>query len=56
MFVENVNVDTQKLQNPETSGAEYQHGESFGYEVKQCLLEERGYERPLLDRPRAFGG
>jgi predicted restriction endonuclease len=32
--------DTQKLQNPEISGFEYQQGELFGYEVKEYLLEK----------------
>jgi len=32
--------DTQKLENPEISGVEYQHGTLFGYEVKEYLLEK----------------
>ena len=32
--MELVRFDTQKLQNPEISGVEYQHGVLFGYEVK----------------------
>lgn len=39
---EHVKFDTQKLQNPEISGIEYQHGELFGYEVKEYLLEKWG--------------
>jgi 5-methylcytosine-specific restriction endonuclease McrA len=34
--------DTQKLQNPEIAGAEYQRGELFGYEVREYLLEKWG--------------
>jgi len=34
--------DTQKLQNPEVSGIEYQQGELFGYEVREYLLEKWG--------------
>ncbi|MBU2739741.1 RNA-guided endonuclease IscB [Acidithiobacillus concretivorus] len=34
--------DTQALQNPEISGAEYQHGTLFGYEVREYLLEKWG--------------
>lgn len=37
---EHVKFDTQLLQNPEVSGMEYQHGELFGYEVKEYLLEK----------------
>lgn len=39
---EHVKFDTQKLQNPEVSGVEYQRGELFGYEVKEYLLEKWG--------------
>ncbi|MHB1268386.1 MAG: RNA-guided endonuclease IscB [Acidithiobacillus ferriphilus] len=34
--------DTQLLQNPEISGAEYQQGELQGYEVREYLLEKWG--------------
>jgi 5-methylcytosine-specific restriction endonuclease McrA len=34
--------DTQKLQNPEISGVEYQQGELYGYEVREYLLEKWG--------------
>ena len=44
--VETVRFDTQKLQNPEIRGVEYQQGELFGYEVKEYLLEKcRSQER-----------
>lgn len=35
-----VNFDTQKMQNPEVSGVEYQQGELQGYEVREYLLEK----------------
>jgi 5-methylcytosine-specific restriction endonuclease McrA len=34
--------DTQKLQNPEISGVEYQQGDLQGYEVREYLLEKWG--------------
>ena len=34
--------DTQKMQNPEISGMEYQHGTLQGYEIKEYLLEKFG--------------
>lgn len=40
--LELVKFDTQKLQNPEINGVEYQRGELFGYEVKEYLLEKWG--------------
>lgn len=40
--VESVRFDTQAIQNPEISGAEYQRGELFGYEVREYLLEKWG--------------
>lgn len=40
--VETVRFDTQKMQNPEISGVEYQQGDLFGYEVRECLLEKWG--------------
>jgi 5-methylcytosine-specific restriction endonuclease McrA len=38
--VETVRFDTQKLQNPEISGVEYQQGELVGYEVREYCLEK----------------
>ena len=38
--VENVRFDTQKMENPEVSGIEYQQGELHGYEVREYLLEK----------------
>jgi len=40
--LELVKFDTQKLENPEIKGIEYQKGELFGYEVKEYLLEKWG--------------
>lgn len=40
--IETVRFDTQKMQNPEISGIEYQRGELFGYEVREYLLEKWG--------------
>mgnify|MGYP002982598262 CR=1 FL=1 len=37
-----VKFDTQKLQNPEISGNEYQQGTFFEYEVREYLLEKFG--------------
>ena len=42
IVVESVKFDTQKLQNPEISGIEYQQGTLFGYEVREYLLEKFG--------------
>ncbi|MEM8640568.1 MAG: RNA-guided endonuclease IscB [Cyanobacteria bacterium P01_G01_bin.54] len=39
-----VRFDTQSIQNPEISGAEYQQGELAGYEVREYLLEKWGRE------------
>ncbi|WP_287586465.1 RNA-guided endonuclease IscB [Candidatus Borrarchaeum sp.] len=40
--IEVSNLDTQKMQNPEITGMEYQQGELQGYEVKEYLLEKWG--------------
>jgi 5-methylcytosine-specific restriction endonuclease McrA len=40
--VEVSSFDTQKMQNPEISGIEYQRGELQGYEVREYLLEKYG--------------
>jgi 5-methylcytosine-specific restriction endonuclease McrA len=40
LSMELVRFDTQKLQNSEVSGVEYQHGELFGYEIREYLLEK----------------
>ncbi|RDV84200.1 RNA-guided endonuclease IscB [Ammonifex thiophilus] len=42
IVVESARFDTQKLQNPEISGIEYQQGELQGYEVRKYLLEKFG--------------
>ncbi len=62
-----VRFDTQKLENPEISGVEYQQGSLLGYEVREYLLEKWGREcaycgdqdTPLEVEhvvPRAHGG
>jgi 5-methylcytosine-specific restriction endonuclease McrA len=38
--VEQVRFDLQKHENPEISGAQYQQGTLFGYEVREYLLEK----------------
>lgn len=40
--MELVRFDTQKMQNPEIKGVEYQRGTLYGYEVKEYLLEKWG--------------
>jgi len=40
--IEVANFDTQKMQNPEISGIEYQQGELQGYEVREYLLDKWG--------------
>lgn len=42
LSMELVRFDTQQLQNPEIAGVEYQHGELFGYEIREYLLEKFG--------------
>lgn len=42
--VETVRFDTQKLQNPEITGVEYQQGTLTGYEIREYLLEKWGRE------------
>ncbi|MBB3191511.1 RNA-guided endonuclease IscB [Halomonas cerina] len=39
-----VRFDTQKLDNPEISGVEYQQGTLLGYEVREYLLVKWGHE------------
>ncbi|MEQ9553129.1 MAG: RNA-guided endonuclease IscB [Coleofasciculus sp. G3-WIS-01] len=38
--IELVRFDTQRLNNPEITGIEYQQGELFGYEVREYLLDK----------------
>jgi len=40
--IETARFDTQKMENPEVSGVEYQQGTLFGYEVREYLLEKWG--------------
>ena len=65
--MELVKFDTQKMQNPEVDGAEYQQGELAGYEVREYLLEKWGRKCAYCDKegvplqvehihPRSKGG
>nr|WP_328702004.1 RRXRR domain-containing protein [Alicyclobacillus fructus] len=45
LSMELVRFDTQKLQNPEIHGVEYQQGTLFGYEVREYLLERWDHAR-----------
>lgn len=49
LSVERVKFDTQKLQNPEVSGVEYQHGTLEGYELREYLLEKWGHKCAYCD-------
>lgn len=40
--MELVKFDMQAMQHPEITGAQYQHGERMGYEVREYLLEKWG--------------
>jgi len=40
--IEVTNFDPQKMQHPEITGIEYQHGELQGYEVREYLLDKWG--------------
>ncbi len=42
LSVGHVKFDTQKLENPEITGVEYQQGTLLGYEVREYLLEKWG--------------
>jgi 5-methylcytosine-specific restriction endonuclease McrA len=65
--MELVKFDTQKMQNPEFDGVEYQQGELFGYEIREYLLEKWGRKCAYCDslgvplqvehiHPRSKGG
>lgn len=41
--VEAVRFDAQLLDNPDIEGVEYQHGELFGYELREYLLDKYGH-------------
>jgi len=47
--MELVRFDLQKLENPEISGVEYQHGTLFGFEVREYLLEKFGHKCAYCD-------
>lgn len=48
--MELVKFDTQKMQNPEIGGVEYQQGELAGYEVREYLLEKWGRKCAYCDK------
>ncbi|TQE93243.1 MAG: HNH endonuclease [Spiribacter salinus] len=67
--VETVRFDTQKLENPDIAGVEYQRGTLFGEELRQYLLTRHNHtcaycrgqsNDPVLNRdhvlPKALGG
>jgi len=67
LAVETVRFDTQKMQDPEIRGTEYQQGTLFGYEVREYLLEKWGRQCAYCDaqdvrleidhiEPRSLGG
>ncbi|NEO90971.1 MAG: HNH endonuclease [Moorea sp. SIO3G5] len=67
IWVERVKFDTQKMQNPEINGVEYQQGDLAGYEVREYLLEKWGRECTYCGKqsvplqiehihPKSFGG
>ncbi|BAY47492.1 hypothetical protein SAMD00079811_51100 [Scytonema sp. HK-05] len=67
IVMELVKFDTQKMQNSEISGVEYQQGELAGYEVREYLLEKWSRKCAYCDKegvplqvehihPRAKGG
>jgi 5-methylcytosine-specific restriction endonuclease McrA len=67
IVMELVKFDTQKMQNPEIDGVEYQQGELAGYEVREYLLEKWGRKCAYCDKesvplqiehicPKAKGG
>ncbi|WP_067936840.1 RNA-guided endonuclease IscB, partial [Alicyclobacillus kakegawensis] len=49
LSMELVRFDTQRLQNPEIHGVEYQQGTLFGYEVREYLLEKWGRKCAYCD-------
>ncbi|NEQ84717.1 MAG: HNH endonuclease [Moorea sp. SIO2I5] len=67
IWVERVKFDTQKMENPEINGVQYQQGELRGYEVREYLLEKWGRECTYCGKqsvplqiehihPKSFGG
>lgn len=54
IVMENVKFDTNKMQNPEISGLEYQHGTLFQYDVREYLLEKFNRTCVYCDTTNAF--
>ena len=53
--MELVRFDTQKMQNPEISGVEYQQGTLKGYEVREYLLEKFGRKCAYCGKENILG-
>ena len=53
LTVEDAAFDTQKLQNPEIRGVQYQQGTLLGYEIREYLLEKWGRRCAYCDTPNA---
>lgn len=49
LSIEHVKFDTQKMQNAEITGVQYQQGTLLGYEVRQYLLEKWGRQCVYCD-------
>ena len=49
IVVETVRLDTQLLVNPEVTGAQYQRGTFYGYELREYLLEKWGRKCAYCD-------
>ncbi len=49
LSVEHVRFDTQKLQDPEITGVEYQQGTLLGYEVREYLLDKWDHQCAYCD-------
>jgi hypothetical protein len=45
VIVDDAKFDTQKMQDPEISGAQFQRGTLFGYEIMECLLLKYSHRR-----------
>jgi 5-methylcytosine-specific restriction endonuclease McrA len=50
VVMETVRFDTQKIINPEISGAQYQQGKLEGYELREYLLEKWGHKCAYCDK------
>ena len=55
VVIEVAAFDTQKMQNPEISGAEYQQGTLQGYEIREYLAEKFSHRCCYCGRPQGNG-